>query len=370
MARSAASPDVRSVSTGEFFLVGALALAGALAIKAPTLAGLTFEGDFGFYLRNASWFALAPAIAYLAWKRGAPRRATLVAASLVAASAVAANAYPFELLGQTEVLTALHLPLLLWLAVGITHAGSVTRNHDARMAFFRFSGEWLTYMSIFAAGGVLLGGLTLGSFEFVDIDASAFVTEWLLPCGAAGAPVVAAFLVQTQREGVAAITRPIAQVLVSLFAVMMMAIGAVTVWPQTEVSLDRDAMFGVVALLVFILALLIYSVAARGPSKRVHFIDRVQFTLIVCAWVMATLVGATVLARIAEWGWTPNRVAILGVSGILVANYFWTSWIGHVMLHLNCPFSRLDRWQTWFVWVYAGWAAFVVIALPPMFSYA
>ena len=99
-------------------------------------------------------------------------------------------------------------------------------------------------------------------------------------------------------------------------------------------------------------------------------IDRIQFTLVITAWGLDGLVLAAMLARIAEWGMTPNRAAALGLNIVILANLSWTAWVSHVMLHYNCPFSRLERFQTWYVPVYLAWAAVVVIAFPPIFGFA
>ncbi len=360
----------RTVSTREFLIVGALAVGAALALKAFWLLDLSLADDAGVFFRNGALVALAPVAIYFAWKRHLTARVRWILTGVFAAAALLANAYPYQPSGQTEILTGLHLAILLWLAVGVAHAGGAWRSHDKRMDFFRFSGEWLAYMGVFALAGALLAGLTVGSFSFLEIDATVFVDNWLLPCGAVGAVVVAAFLVETQRTGVATLARPVAQVLVSLSTLLLLAVLATTVLTRNHVSINRDALILMSLLLLFVLTLLIYSVAARGPSKRVHFIDRVQFTLIVCAWSMAGVVIAVALARIAQWGFTPNRIVVLGMAVIVFANFFWTSWIGHVMLHLNTPFATLDTWQTRMVWVYTAWVLIVVVVVPPAFSFA
>ena len=42
-------------------------------------------------------------------------------AAVFVAGAVFANVYPFTPGGSTEVLTAIHLPIVLWLAVGVAY---------------------------------------------------------------------------------------------------------------------------------------------------------------------------------------------------------------------------------------------------------
>ena len=99
------------------------AAVAALAIKVPALFGLDMDNDAGFYMRNVSLFALPPLAAYFAWQRRVGLRVIGVLALLFIVGAVAANAYPLAADSQSIVLTAIHLPIALWLVVGVAYVG-------------------------------------------------------------------------------------------------------------------------------------------------------------------------------------------------------------------------------------------------------
>src|SRR5665647_3563576 len=61
----------------------------------------------------------------------------------------------FALGGSTEVLTALRLPIALWVVVGIAYAGGRWSQVAGRMDFIRFSGELLIYYVLIALGGAV-----------------------------------------------------------------------------------------------------------------------------------------------------------------------------------------------------------------------
>ena len=82
-----------------------------------------------FYTQNASLFVLPLLTVYFVWKRGSNIVSGLWFALPFAAGVVFANIYLFHTRGDTEMLTALHLPIALWLAVGFATsevAGSPT----------------------------------------------------------------------------------------------------------------------------------------------------------------------------------------------------------------------------------------------------
>ena len=140
MAPDAGEPA--NTSHAETFVVLSLAVAAASAIKVPAMFGLRLGGgDEPFYARNASLFVLPLLTVYFVWKRGSDVVSGLRLALPFAAAAVFANVYPFRTGGDTEVLTALHLPIALWMAVGFAYVRIRWFEDGGRMDFVRFSGE-------------------------------------------------------------------------------------------------------------------------------------------------------------------------------------------------------------------------------------
>ena len=65
---------------------------------------------------------------------------------------------------DTEVLTVLHLPIALWLAVGFAYVRGRWFADGGRMNFVRFSGELAIYYVLIALGGGVLTGFTFMMF--------------------------------------------------------------------------------------------------------------------------------------------------------------------------------------------------------------
>jgi hypothetical protein len=56
-------------------------------------------------------------------------------------------------------------------------------------------------------------------------------------------------------------------------------------------------------------------------------------------------------------------------SLILLANLAGSAWLYVALLRQRRTLAALERWQTAFLPVYALWAAFVVLAFPPVFGF-
>jgi hypothetical protein len=346
-----------------------LAVAAAVLIKVPALFGMQVDQHAGFYARNLSLFVLPLLTGYFAWKRRLhPGTLRWLAVAFVAAG-VFANVYPFAPRGATEALTALHLPIALWLVVGVAYAGGRWGQVAGRMDFIRFSGELFIYYVLIALGGGVLTAFMAMIFQAIGIDVEPFFESWLLPCGAAGAVVVASWLVEAKQSVIENLAPVLARLFTPLFAAVLVAFLGTMLWTGRGVEIERNVLIAFDLLLVVVLGLLLYSISARDPWTPPGAFDMVQVVLVASALVADLVALWAIAARITEFGFTPNRVAALGENVILLVNLAWSAVLYSRFLRRRGSFTALERWQTGYLPVYAVWAAMVVVAFPPVFGY-
>jgi hypothetical protein len=354
----------------ETLVVLALTAAAALAVKVPELFGLDLSStDNHVYMRNFSLFVLPLLTGYFVWKRGLTARTWRWLVVAFVAAILFANVYPFEARSDTESLTALHLPIALWLAVGIAYAGGRWRDSDRRMDFVRFSGELFIYFVLIGLGGGVLIGFTVGMFQAIDIDAEWLVEDWLLPCGMLGAVIVAAWLVEAKQSVIENMAPVLTRLFTPLFTVTLLVFLATMVLTGRGIAIERNVLIAFDLLLVLVLALLLYSVSARDPQAPPGAFDLLLVLLLISALVADAVALAAISARISEFGSTPNRLAALGENAILLVNLAWSAALYLRFLRGRAPFAALERWQTSYLPVYSIWAAIVVVVFPLVFGY-
>jgi hypothetical protein len=316
-----------------------------------------------------SFFVLPLLTGYFVWKRRLDASTLPWLAVAFVAAGVFANAYPFARHGYTEALTALHLPIALWLVVGIAYAGGRWRQVGGRMDFIRFSGELFIYYVLIALGGGVLTAFTAMIFRAIGVDIQPFFVSWMLPCGAAGAVVVASWLVEAKQSVIENMAPVLTRLFTPLFAALLVTFLATLLWTGRGVDIEREVLIAFDLLLVVVLGLLLYSVSARDPRSPPGFFDVLQVVLLVSALLADAVALWAIAARISEFGFTPNRVAALGENVILLVNLAWSAVLYIRFLGGRGSFTRLERWQTDYLPVYAAWAALVVIVFPPLFGY-
>jgi hypothetical protein len=328
---------------------------------------MRFDTDVSFYGPNLSLFALPWLAGFLAWRRQARRPLVGILVALFALGAVAANAYSLSDKSQSIVVTSIHLPIALWLVVGLAYVADDWRSFRRRMDFIRFTGEWLIYLVLMALGGGVLSAFLFNTFRAIGILPQEFISHWLVPCGAAAAFVVAGWLVEAKQSVVENIAPVLTRLFTPLFTAALLAF---LVWTSHGIDVDREALILFNLLLVVVLGLLLYSLSARDSLAAPGPFDRLQLALVVSALAIDVLVLLEITGRITdEYGSTPNRTAALGENVILLVNLAWSAWLLLAFIRRRAPFAALERWQTGYLPVYAAWAWIVVLVFPPLFGY-
>jgi hypothetical protein len=349
--------------------VGLLALGAAAAVKVPALFGLSLASDPPFFVLNSGLLVLPFLAAYWVFTRRPGRAVVVVTAAVFAATAVLLNIYPFAVDGMTLFLAAGHALVLLWLTAGLVYVGGRWRSHPARMDFIRFTGEWFVYVVLIALGGAVLVALTSVVFAAVGIDSSAFVTEWLIPCGAAGAVVVAAGLVDAKQSVIENIAPVLTKLFTPLFTLMLLALIVAAIVQRNLAYPDRELLIIFDVVLVVVLGLLLYSISARDPQRAPGWFEWIQLVMLASAVLVDAIVLAAMLARIGEFGVSPNKLASLGLNVIILINLVWSAALLIGIVRQRAVPARLENWQTGYLPVYLGWAAVVVAVFPPAFGF-
>lgn len=366
---SSESPPGRSTRGLTEAIVFALAAAVAIQLLVQPAVQADSPAAEMVLIRNAPIVVLA----FLSWYFARTQRLTMlqvgVASVPFAVAALVVNVFPWTSDSSTHLQTAIHTPVMLWFAVAYGYMGGDWRAHERRMDFVRFTGEWFIYYVLLALGGGVLAGLTALILEPLGNDVVEVVFRWVLPSGAAGAVIVAAWLVEAKQSVIENMAPVLTKVFTPLFAVML--IGWAVAYAVTGIAavFDRELLAVFDALLIVALGLVLYGISARDPSEPPGLADGIQLVAVGGALVVDSMVLWSMLARIADLGFTPNRVAALGLNLVLMVNLVWAAWLSIRFLRRSVPFHRLERWQTAYLPVYPLWASVIALGLPLVFGF-
>ncbi len=351
-----------------------LALLSGFIARIP----LTFDIDAGwFYPRNISFVALPSMVAYfivrgaMGWKRGAGVAAVFIL------SALYINLLPGDDSSDTLLLAFIHLPLFLWAVVGYVFVGG-GNDSEKVSSFLRFNGDLAVISAVIVIAGGILSVITIGLFELIDLDIENFYFEYFAIWGLAAVPVVGAYLVLNNPKMVGSVSPVIARIFTPLVLFMLLVYLGAMVFTGKDPYNDRDFLFVFNVLLIGVMALILFSVSEfrdrGGSSKKVQrgFSMGVLllFALSVVTVVTNGIALSAILFRISEWGFSPNRIAVLGSNLLVLANMVM---VAHRLFYCVKQRERVDEVQSViarFMPYYALWTFIITFILPVVYNFS
>ncbi len=190
----------------------------------------------------------------------------------------------------------------------------------------------------------------------------------MLPSGAAATPIVAAWLVESKKSVVENLAPVLTAIFTPLFGAGLVVAAVGYAVAGIGRDFDRELLVVFDVLLVLVVGLVLYGLSARPAGAPRGVMDVIRLVTIVAAVVLDVLVLGSMVARIGEFGFTPNRAAALGLNLLLVVDL-----VGTAVLALRGGAAGLDRatrWQSGFVVALGAWALAVVVVIPPFFGFA
>lgn len=343
-----------------------LAVAAGVWVHVVRLGAGALGLDDDRLARNAILLVVPALVVLLGLRRGVDGRTWLRLAGGLALVALAANAVPHasDAAGtDTALLAALHLPVLGWAVVLVAHAGGHVRDAARRLEAVRFSGEVGVLVVLMALGGAVLLGVTAGLVTTVGVDAEP-LAEWVLPAGAAGAVVIAGWLVETRPRLAGGLAPVLAQVFTPLFGAALGGVLVVFAARGGGTAFDRDTVALLDALMVVVLGLAVYGQAARTPGRGPGWDDRLRLVAVGAALVLDAGVLVAMVVRVGDLGTTPNRIAALGLNLVLLVALAGTARALGRAVRGRGPMAEVEGWLARTVPMLVAWAAFVAVVLP------
>ncbi|HBP65810.1 MAG TPA: hypothetical protein DD730_16510 [Desulfosporosinus sp.] len=354
-------------------LVVIFALLAGTLFKIPELFGFRLLDQAGeiklFFVKNFSLFILPFIAAFFLIKRKAELKTWATILGIFILAALIINMYPSIAPHNTQYLTNFHLPLFLWLVVGVAYIGRKWQGSQGRMNFIRFTGEAFIYGVLVMAGVLVLCGFTLVIFEAIQVDVSKFVQEYLLIYGGCAAALITVYLVEAKKSVVENFAPILAKIFSPLFLIIMVTFLIVMIITGNSHFMERDVLIGFDFMLALVLGLVLYIISARDIRQPANLFDYLNLALILTALVIDGVALSAIIFRLSAFGVTPNKLAALGENLALLGNLAGLAWLYIRYFKKKFDFTKLIKWQTDYLYVYFIWTAIVAFIFPIVFKF-
>ena len=363
-------PDLSSTNqwnATDLYIVLAIAFIAGTIAKLPQFADDTAMELF--YVRNLGPIIVSAIMSYFIIYRKCDTKTSSWLAGFALVSIVYVNLTPDPNKSDTSALVSLHLPFVFWSLTGVAFLKGRLKDLSGRMQYIRYNGELVIFTTVIMIGGMVMTGITFALFELIDLKIQELYLKTIGLYGGVAAPLVATFLIVQIVGNRLRIAPLLAKIFTPLFLLMTTAYLVTMLANQQSPFTDRDFLIAFNGLLLLVLGLCIFSISERGDNAKTGIPDYLNMALVTVTLGINGIALAAILFRLTSYGFTPNRIAVLG------ANLLAFTHLAVILFHYlqfarqKRSFENLEHWIVRFLPAYSCWSAFVVFILPLLFRF-
>lgn len=347
------------------FVIITSIIAGILA-KLPDIFPINEEF---FYTRNIGFLVFPFLTAYFSWKNNISIKNIAILSGLLLTALIYINVLPDTIeTSDTLLLACIHMPLLLWMIFGLSNTANDFHDFKRRLLFLRFNGDLLVMSALLVLAGILMTGITLGLFNLIGFQIKEFYFRYVVIFGLPTVPILATFLTETNPQLVNKVSPIIAKIFSPLVLVMLLIYLGAIIYSGKDPYNDRDFLLVFNLLLVGVMALIFFSVAENVKQKRSASLW-VLLPLSVVTIIVNAVALSAILFRISEWGFTPNRLAILGINILFLIHLITVTIKLYKILFKKSEVNAVGRVIAGFLPVYLAWICIMIFVFPFLFGF-
>jgi hypothetical protein len=347
------------------FIIIATFITGLIA-KIPQLTGID---ENYFFPRNISFIVLPMLMTYFIWKGKLKTDKFILPIFSVLLSVLYINFLPNNNKSDTIMLACIHLPIFLWTILGYTFAGGDVRSSVKKIQFLQFNGDFVVMTTVIMLAGILFTGITMGLFELIGLNIEKFYQQHILIWAVPAVPILSTYLVRNNPGLVNKISPTIAKIFTPIvFVTLFIFLGAI-IYTGKNVYIDRNFLLIFNALLIGVMAIILFSLseATKNAKSKINLLF--LFGLSVLTIVLNGIALSAISFRLAEFGITPNRIAVLGANLLIFTNLVLVAYKLFFIVRGKMEVDKVETTIAFFIPIYGIWTATVTFILPLLFNF-
>ncbi|GAB2685746.1 DUF4153 domain-containing protein [Mucilaginibacter koreensis] len=359
------SEEINWGSGLELLLVIAAGLLAGVIAKLPFYFNIS--EDF-FYPRNIGFIVFPFLTAYFAWKNQLSAGKIALVGCLSVVGLIFINLFPDSKNSDTLILSCIHLILFQWVILGFAFVGGAKYNEEKRLGFLKYNGDLVVMTTLILIAGAIMSGITVGLFSVIGLKIEEFYFKNVVIFGLAAAPIIGTYLTQTNPQLVGKVSPVIAKLFSPLVLIMLVVYLIATMYSGKNPYHDRDFLIMFNALLLGVMAIIFFSIAESSQANKSRAELWVLFLLSAVTIAVNGIALSAILFRITEWGFTPNRTAVLGGNILILINLLLVAVQLFKAITKRAATNTVGKITALYLPVYFVWTVVVTFIFPLIFG--
>lgn len=354
-------------NTDVYFLIITCLITGFL-IKIPHIFDIKRD-DFFFFEKNTGLIILLGLSAYsfltkiqINYKH---LRTSIIVFGL---SAIYINLLPSNRESNTINLAYIHLPLLLWCLYGLIYIDFDTEDKSKRIDYIKYNGDIAILAAVILIAGGILTMTTLGLFSAIDLKIDNFYFDYIVILGLVSSPIVATYIVKNYSS----VTNKIAPIIANIFSPLVLitlVIYVISIFiTGKDPYNDRDFLIVFNLMLLGVMAIIVFSVSETSVNKKQRFSELTLFALSIVTLIINFVALSAILYRLGEFGFTPNRIVVLGSNLLFFGNLILIMIDLYKVGFKGKEIKSVELTIAKYLPIYTAWTIFVTFVLPFIFG--
>lgn len=331
----------------------------------PWLFGFN-PNDNNFYERNLALTALFGVTLYTAIHKNINLKKIIAIVVFFIISAIYLNVLP-KSENSSTTLIYIHLPILLWFIFGIVFSEFDLKNYEKRIEFIRYNGNLAVLFGIFAIAGMIITAFTIGLFSAIGINVEKNYIELIVIPGVVSVPIICTYLINKFDYLLNKIVAIIANIFNPLILITLIIYLISIIAKGSNPFINRDFLIIFNAMLIGVVALIVFSMLEKTTNSGSNYYTLIFTALSTIALLINITALLAILYRIAEYGITPNRLAVIGSNLLFFTHLILTKLLKVIQKKQNL--TTIEQVTAKFLPYYGLWLIFVSFILPLLFNF-
>jgi len=359
--------SVKTRKTDILFLIITCAITGFL-IKIPQLFDINLK-DYLFYEKNAGLIVLLGLSSYSFLTKDLIKTKQLVITiSVFIISALYINILPSNKDSHSINLAYIHLPLMIWCLYGLVFIDFNSKDKTKRMDYIKYNGDLAILVAIILIAGGILTGVTLELFSAIDLTIEPFYFDYIVMWGLVSVPIVATYIIRKYPFVANKIAPIIANIFSPLVLITLVVYLISIIITGKDPYNDRDFLIVFNLMLLGVMGIVVFSISETSVNKKQRFNEMTLFALSIITLIIDLVALSAILYRLGEFGFTPNRTAVLGSNLLIFGNLVLIMLDLYRVNFKDKEIKQVELTIANYLPVYIVWIIFVVFGLPLIFG--
>ena len=362
-----ADPGRKVLKRDLLFLIISCVMAGLL-IKIPQLASFDPE-KYAFYMKNTGIIVFLGLSTYIFLTNSRLNPGNLIITLWVyVLAALYVNLLPAGEGSDSIILTYIHLPLFLWCLYGVIFIDFDLKERSKRIDYLKYNGDLIILTLLILIGGGALTAVTIGLFSAIGVHIENFYMENIAIIGLVASPIVATYIIRNFPAITDKLAPIIAQIFSPLVLVTLLVYLIFMIVTGKDPYNDRDFLLVFNLMLLGVMAIVVLSVAGTSTREKQRFNEWILFVLSLLALAVDLVALSAILYRVGEFGFTPNRTAVLGSNLLIFVHLVLIAVDLFMVVRKGKRMKIVEHTIAKYLPLYAIWTLFVTFLLPLLFG--